>query len=101
MSDLEIRNIDGVDVVKFLPHGVCSKLMELKVKDDIIQSFEAVGGCSGNLHGIGMLIKGQDVHEVAKRLRGLPCGSKSTSCPDQIAICLEAYIEEKSKISVS
>ena len=99
MSDLEIRNIDGVDVVRFLPQGVCSKVMELRVKDDIIQSFEAVGGCSGNLQGIARLVQGANIHDVVSRLKGIPCGSRPTSCPDQLSICIQAYINEKAKIT--
>ena len=90
-ENIEIREIDGFDVVRFVPQGVCSKLMQFKIKDNIIMDFEAVGGCSGNLGGISMLVKGMDVNEVLKRLSGIPCGSRPTSCPDQLAQCLLQY----------
>ena len=102
MSDnIEIREIDGVDVVRFLPQGVCSKLMQFKIKDNVILEFEAVGGCSGNLGGIGHLIKGQMVSEVINRLQGIPCGSRPTSCPDQMSKALNAYVEAKQNIKVN
>ena len=99
MSDIEIREIDGIDVVRFAPQGVCSKLMNLKIKDNKILEMETVGGCSGNLKGIGSLIIGMDINEVISRLQGIPCGSRPTSCPDQLSICLKLYIEEKSKVT--
>ncbi len=99
-ENIEIREINGVDVVRFQPQGVCSKLFSLKVKDNKILEMETVGGCSGNLKGIGSLVTGMDINEVIKRLQGLPCGSRSTSCPDQLSICLKLYLEEKSKVTV-
>ena len=88
MSEMcEIREIDGIDEVRFIPQGVCSKLMNLKIKDNKILDMETVGGCSGNLKGIGSLVVGMDINDVIKRLEGLPCGSRSTSCPDQLSVC--------------
>ena len=100
-ENIEIREIDGADVVRFIPQGVCSKLMQFKIKDNIILDFEAVGGCSGNLGGISMLVKGMNVNEVLKRLSGIPCGSRPTSCPDQMSKAIEAYIEAKQNIKVN
>ena len=101
MSEMcEIREIDGIDEVRFIPQGVCSKLMNLKIKDNKILDMETVGGCSGNLKGIGSLVIGMDINDVIKRLEGLPCGSRPTSCPDQLSVCLKQYIEQKSKVTV-
>jgi len=101
MSDnIEIKTVDGIDEVKFQPSGVCSKLMLLKIKDDKILDMETIGGCSGNLKGIGSLVNGMNVDEVIKRLQGLPCGSRPTSCPDQLSIALKLYKEEKSGVNV-
>ena len=73
MSDnIEIREIDGLDEVRFQPEGVCSKLMVLKIKNNKIEDMEIVGGCSGNLKGIGSLILGMDINEVIKRIQGIP-----------------------------
>ena len=91
-GNIEIREIDGVDEVRFQPSGVCSKLMVLKIKDNKILNMETVGGCSGNLKGIGSLVIGMDVNEIIKRVQGIPCGSRPTSCPDQLAKALKAYV---------
>ena len=98
-ENIEIKEIDGIDVVRFAPSGVCSKLMNLKIKDNLVLEMETIGGCSGNLSGIGNLIRGMNINEVIKRLKGIPCGSRPTSCPDQLAQCLQLYVEEKSKIT--
>ena len=100
-ENIEIREMDGFDVVRFLPQGVCSKLMQFKIKDGIVLEFEAVGGFSGYLGGIGMLIKGQNINEIVNRLQGIPCGSRPTSCPDQISKAIKAYIEAKKDIQVN
>ncbi len=101
MSDnIEIKTIDGVDEVRFQPSGVCSKLMVLKIQNDKVLDMETVGGCSGNLKGIGSLVVGMDINEVIKRLQGLPCGSRPTSCPDQLSVALRLYLEQKSKVTV-
>ena len=62
-----------------------------EIEDGIIKSFEAIGGCNGNLKGIGCLLKGRSVDEVIDTLTGVTCGNKPTSCPDQIACALKAY----------
>jgi len=100
MSEVEIKTIDGVDVVKYQPQGVCSKLMQIRIKDNIILDAEFIGGCAGNLSGIGMLIRGMSIEEVIKRLSGIPCGGKPTSCPDQMSKALSAYLAEKQTIGV-
>lgn len=99
-TSFEIKSIDGTDVITFQPKGVCSKLMQVKIKNDKIVDMETIGGCNGNLKGIGSLIIGMDINDVKNRLQGLSCGSRPTSCPDQLAICLQMYIEAKSKITV-
>ena len=99
MSDIEIKEINGIDEVRFMPQGVCSKLMSLKIKDNKILDMETVGGCSGNLKGIGSLVIGMDINEVVKRIQGIPCGSRPTSCPDQLSVCLKLYLDEKSKVT--
>lgn len=98
MSDIEIKEVDGIDLVRFQPKGVCSKLMSLKVKDNKILDMETVGGCSGNLKGIGSLVIGMDIDEVIRRLQGLPCGSRPTSCPDQLSVCLSLYKDAKAGV---
>ncbi len=99
MSEVNIKEVNGVDIVQYQPKGVCSKMMQIRIKDNIIQDFEFVGGCNGNLTGIGMLVRGMNINEVISRLQGLPCGSRPTSCPDQLTKALAAYIEAKQAVS--
>ena len=60
-----------------------------------IESLEVIGGCHGNLQGIGRLIKGMDIEEVIARLEGVDCRGRGTSCPDQIAIGLKQYLAQQ------
>ena len=98
MSDIIIKEVNGIEVVQYQPKGVCAKMMQISIKDDIIQNVEVVGGCAGNLSGIGNLVKGMNINEVISRLQGIPCGARPTSCPDQISKALVAYIEAKSRV---
>ena len=71
--------------------GTCSKQTNIVLNDDhTIESIEVVGGCNGNLKGIGKLVEGMDVDDVIARIEGVKCGMKSTSCPDQLAQALKA-----------
>ena len=83
-----------METFTYRPQGVCSQLFEIAVEDDRVQSFRVIGGCSGNLQGIGRLIAGMPVDEVISRLEGVRCGSKNTSCPDQLARALKAMQAE-------
>ena len=73
----------------YTPKGVCSRQFEFQVEDGIIQDVRIMGGCHGNLQGIAALLKDMKVEEAIKRMKGIRCGMKSTSCPDQIACALE------------
>ncbi|MCR5090705.1 MAG: TIGR03905 family TSCPD domain-containing protein [Oscillospiraceae bacterium] len=73
----------------YRPSGVCSQLMEICVEGGILQHFQVMGGCDGNLKGIGRLVEGMSVDEVISRLEGIRCGSRNTSCPDQLAQALK------------
>lgn len=95
MSEVNIKEVNGIDVVQFQPKGVCCKMMQIRIKDDVIQDIEFVGGCNGNLSGIGVLVRGMNINDVITKLQGLPCGSRPTSCPDQLTKGLTAYIEQK------
>ncbi len=75
--------------------GVCSRSTEISMTEDgIIESVAVIGGCNGNLKGICSLLKGLSAQEAIGRLKGLTCGSKSTSCPDQIAQALEEALTQ-------
>lgn len=77
----------------YRPTGVCSQLMEVEVEDGKILRVEVLGGCSGNLQGISRLLVGMDAEEAIRRMEGIRCGSKPTSCPDQLAKALKACLE--------
>ena len=77
--------------ITYRPRGVCSRLMEIEVEDDKIASVNVVGGCDGNLKGIASLLRGMPVDEAIRRMEGIRCGGKATSCPDQLAIALKNY----------
>lgn len=64
-------------------------MIDVELKDGVIDSVQFTGGCNGNLQGIGRLVEGMPVDEVISRLRGIRCGYKPTSCPDQLATALE------------
>lgn len=98
MSDIKITKEEGFDLVQILPQDVCSKLMQLKIKDNVVIDAEFVGGCSGNLGGIKILIQGMNVKDIVEKLTNIPCGSRTTSCPDQIAKGLASYIEQKQAV---
>ncbi|MCI7733340.1 MAG: TIGR03905 family TSCPD domain-containing protein [Dysosmobacter sp.] len=77
-------------IYTFRPRGVCSQEMQVEVDDQgIIRDMRVLGGCSGNLQGISALVKGMPAEEAIKRLKGIRCGFKDTSCPDQFARNLE------------
>ena len=74
----------------YKPKGVCSIQMDFDIdEENKIHNLEVTKGCNGNLKGIAALIEGQDKDEVIKRLEGIKCGLRSTSCPDQLAIALK------------
>lgn len=74
---------------RYKPNGVCSYEMIIEVEEDIVKKVTIVGGCAGNTVGVSKLVEGMKVDEVIKRLKGIPCGYKGTSCPDQLARALE------------
>ena len=82
---------------RFVPSNkVCSKEMIFVIdENNRIESLEVIGGCHGNLQGIGRLIKGMDIEEVIARLEGVDCRGRGTSCPDQIAIGLKQYLAQQ------
>ena len=75
--------------------GVCSKEIQFEIKNNKIDNVSFLGGCSGNLLGIAQLVKGMDVQEAIQKLKGIPCRTKETSCPDQLAQALIEYLEQK------
>lgn len=85
------------EYIQYTTHGTCSKVIGVEISDGIITNIEFIGGCQGNLTGISKLVTGMHIDEVIKRLEGIDCGGRGTSCPDQLAKCL---IEYKSRQTV-
>ena len=78
--------------ISYLTKGTCSKQIDINVNDDqIIENVKFTGGCSGNTQGVAALVSGMSVDEAIKRLEGIKCGHRSTSCPDQLALALKEY----------
>ncbi len=73
-------------------HGTCSQLISFEIEDGKLKNVQFFGGCNGNLKGIGSLVEGMEVEEVIRRVEGIRCGMKTTSCPDQLAQALKAAI---------
>lgn len=79
----------------YTPRGVCSRLINIELDaDNKIKNCGFVGGCSGNTQGICSLVKGMKAEEAIKRLKGIDCGGRGTSCPDQLANALELALEQ-------
>lgn len=72
--------------------GVCAKEVKFEIEDNKIKQVVFIGGCDGNLQGISRLIEGMDVDEAIKRLSGITCGAKRSSCPDQLAVALKSNL---------
>ena len=79
--------------MNFKTRGVCSKEISFEVEDNKVVSVQFVGGCSGNTQGVSRLVEGMDVDEAIKRLEGIQCGFRPTSCPDQLSQALKEYKE--------
>ena len=69
--------------------GTCSRSVLFDIEDGKVKNVQYIGGCNGNLKGIGALVEGMDVDEAIARLEGIQCGMKATSCPDQLAQALK------------
>lgn len=80
----------------FCPRGVCSREMRVELDEqNVIRKLEVVGGCSGNLQGISALVRDMPAEEAVRRLKGIRCGVKPTSCPDQLALGLEQALQDR------
>jgi uncharacterized protein (TIGR03905 family) len=79
--------------LKYKTRGVCSQEINFEVEDNKLVKVQFVGGCSGNTQGVSRLVEGMDVDEAIKRLEGIQCGFRPTSCPDQLAQALKNYKE--------
>ncbi len=78
--------------MRYVTKGTCSREINFEVVDGKLHNVSYLGGCNGNLQGVGALVEGMEVTEAIRRLKGIRCGVKQTSCPDQLATALEQYL---------
>ena len=81
--------------IEFKTRGTCARMIIVDIEDDVIVDCSFVGGCAGNTQGVAALVKGMKVKEAVSRLKGIKCGFKPTSCPDQLAIAIEDALVEQ------
>ena len=84
-----------MDSISYTTRGVCARKINIDVEDGKIVKVAFVGGCSGNTQGVSALVEGMEIDEAIKRLSGIRCNFKPTSCPDQLARALMEYKSEK------
>ena len=84
-----------MDKFTYRTKGVCSSAIDITVDENVIQKVQYHGGCSGNTQGVAALVVGMTVEEAIRRLSGIRCGFKSTSCPDQLSVALQEYLSTK------
>ncbi|MTK09730.1 MAG: TIGR03905 family TSCPD domain-containing protein [Hungatella sp.] len=79
--------------MKYKTHGVCSQEINFEIEGNKVGQVQFVGGCSGNTQGVSRLVEGMDVDDAIRRLEGIKCGFRPTSCPDQLSKALKEYKE--------
>ena len=75
--------------IEYTTKGVCSRKILVDTEDGVITDCKFVGGCAGNTQGVAALVIGMKVEDAIKKIKGIKCGFKGTSCPDQLAVALE------------
>lgn len=81
--------------IEYKTQGTCSRMIIIDVEDGVVTDCKFVGGCAGNTVGVSALVKGMKTEEAISRLKGIKCGFKPTSCPDQLARALEGAAENE------
>ena len=81
--------------INYKPKGVCAAAIQFDIEDNKVRNLFFAGGCDGSHKGISQLVEGMEVEEVAKRLKGVTCGRRNSSCPDQLVAALEEYMANK------
>ncbi len=80
--------------LEYKTKGTCSRQVNIEVEDGIVTGCTFVGGCAGNTQGVASLVVGMKVEDAISKLKGIKCGFKPTSCPDQLALALEKIVNE-------
>ncbi len=78
----------------YFPSGVCSRQMDVELDNGIVKKVRITGGCNGNLQGISRLVEGMRAEDAIERMRGIRCGMRPTSCPDQLSKAIEQAVRE-------
>ena len=78
--------------IEYKTSGTCSRMVNVEIEDGVIKSCEFIGGCAGNTKGVAALVVGMNATEAIEKLKGIKCGFKPTSCPDQLARALESAL---------
>lgn len=81
-----------MDSLQYQTHGTCSREIDIELRDGVIDSVQFLGGCNGNTQGLSALVRGMRPEEAISRLKGIRCGVRPTSCPDQLALALEQML---------
>ena len=79
--------------VNYTPKGVCSRKMIISAENGVITGAQVIGGCGGNSQGISKLVVGMTLEDAISRMRGIDCGGKGTSCPDQLSIAMQELLD--------
>ena len=79
--------------IEYKTKGTCSRMIYVDIEDGIITDCSFYGGCAGNTQGVASLVKGMKLEDAIAKIKGIKCGFKPTSCPDQLAIALESANE--------
>ena len=80
--------------MRYQTKGTCSAYIDIELDGDVIRQVSFYGGCNGNLQRISKLVEGMKAEDAIKKLKGIRCGFKPTSCPDQLAVALESMINK-------
>ena len=78
--------------IEYKTSGVCSRMVIIDAEDGVITSCKFVGGCAGNTQGVAALVVGMKLEDAIAKIKGIKCGFKPTSCPDQLALALEEML---------
>ena len=81
-------------MTSYTTHGTCSREIRVELDGTTIKEVKIIGGCPGNTIGVAELLRGMDAHEAIQRTRGIRCGAKPTSCPDQVSYAIEKALNE-------
>ena len=84
--------------MRYQTRGTCSTAIDLEIENNVITACSFTRGCKGNLIGLSKMVVGQEARKVMEMLRGIPCQGK-TSCPDQLSLAIEAYLQQMPKHS--